>query len=277
MSIYEMVTQKILTQLESGDIPWRKPWIAIGGACNYETGKPYSLLNQILLEKPGYWLTFNQIKNNGGSIRKGEKSSVVVFYKVVEKEVEGKEEKEKYPCLRYYHVWHISQCDGIKEKQTLNYELTEDRPAEEVVQSYITREGIKFENQMASNKAYYSISDDKIVVPMLSQYSKVEDYYSTLFHEMVHSTGAESRLNRLIKKSVAFGGEDYSKEELVAEIGSSMLSNMFGLSLKSTMDNNVAYIKSWLKALKNDNKMIVFASSQAEKAVKFILNVDSDV
>lgn len=277
MSIYEMVTQKILTQLESGDIPWRKPWIAIGGACNYETGKPYSLLNQILLEKPGYWLTFNQIKNNGGSIRKGEKSSVVVFYKVVEKEVEGKDEKEKYPCPRYYHVWHISQCEGIKEKQTFHYELTEDRQAEEVVQSYITREGIKFENQMASNKAYYSIKDDKIVVPMLSQYSKVEDYYSTLFHEMVHSTGSENRLNRLIKKSVAFGGEDYSKEELVAEIGSSMLSNMFGLSLKSTMDNNVAYIKSWFKALKNDNKMIVFASSQAEKAVKFILNTNSDV
>lgn len=276
MDVYEIVTHRIIEQLEQGYIPWEKPWTGVrSGAFNRITKRPYSLLNQMLLQHNGEYATFREWQKLGGHIRKGEKSEIVVFWKILEKEERneetGEKEKKKIPMLRYYNVFHISQVEGVKP---LERPFTEVKPIEEgdkIIIDYITREHIKFD-ECASNEAYYSPSQDRVVVPMKEQYKVINEYYSTTFHELTHSTGHQSRLNRIQTGTVAaFGSEEYSKEELVAEIGSASLMNMLGIETPKTFRNSTAYVQNWLQVLRNDKKFIVSASSKAEKATKFIL------
>lgn len=279
-NVYEMVTERIIEELEKGRIPWQKPWTGVkSGAYNRISKKPYSLLNQMLLGKAGEWASFKQWTELGGHIRKGEKSSFVTFWKVQEIEEikeDGTKEIKQIPLLRYYNVFHISQVEGVEplEMETLN--TTEPiETAEKVFKDYVTREGIKVE-QTASNEAYYSPTFDLIHLPLIEQFTRAEEYYSTAFHEATHSTMKESRCNRQEDrkgKLVAFGSEEYSKEELVAEIGSANILNLLGIETDHSFQNSTAYIQSWIKALRNDVKMIVSASSKAEKATKYILNV----
>ena len=129
-----------------------------------------------------------------------------------------------------------------------------------------------FQNDKPSGKAYYSPSKDLVVVPKINQYEIVEEYYSTTFHELTHSTMKKSRCDREEdNKMAAFGSKDYSREELVAELGAAMLCTYTGLDSEKAFKNSVAYLKGWLKALKSDNKMIVWASSRAEKAARYII------
>ena len=278
-NVYEMVTERIIEELEKGRIPWQKPWTGVkSGAYNRISKNPYSLLNQMLLDKAGEWASFKQWTELGGHIRKGEKSSFVTFWKVQEIEEikeDGTKEIKQIPLLRYYNVFHISQVEGVEplEMETLN--TTEPiETAEKVFKDYVTREGIRVE-QTASNKAYYSPTFDLIHLPLIEQFTRAEEYYSTAFHEATHSTMKESRCNRQEDrkgKLVAFGSEEYSKEELVAEIGSANILNLLGIETDHSFQNSTAYIQSWIKALRNDVKMIVSASSKAEKATKYILN-----
>ena len=278
-NVYDMITERIIEELEKGRIPWQKPWTGVkSGAYNRISKKPYSLLNQMLLGKAGEWASFKQWTELGGHIRKGEKSSFVTFWKVQEIEEikeDGTKEIKQIPLLRYYNVFHISQVEGVEplEMETLN--TTEPiETAEKVFKDYVTREGIRVE-QTASNKAYYSPTFDLIHLPLIEQFTRAEEYYSTAFHEATHSTMKESRCNRQEDrkgKLVAFGSEEYSKEELVAEIGSANILNLLGIETDHSFQNSTAYIQSWIKALRNDVKMIVSASSKAEKATKYILN-----
>jgi len=190
----------------------------------------------------------------------------------VEKEnKDGELEKKTVPYLRYVSVFHISQVDGVKPLKEPFHEVEPIADADKVILDYVTREAIKF-NEQASNEAYYSPSRDTVVVPMKEQYQHINEYYSTTFHELVHSTGHKNRLNRLETTAVAsFGSETYSKEELVAEIGSATILSTLEIETKRTFTNSVAYIQNWLNVLKNDNRFIISASSQAEKAVDYIL------
>lgn len=280
--ICEIVTNKVIAELENGNIPWEKPWIdpkGLSGAFNRVTKKPYSLLNQLLLGEAGEYATFKQWTERGGKIRKGEKSKMVVFWKPIVKEAETLDEetgevkvvKKNVYILRYYNVFHISQVENIKplelEKAETWFENEPIKEAERIMNSYVGAEGIQL-SRSRSNQAYYSPSKDKIVVPALKQFKNKEEFYGTAFHEMVHSTGHKNRLNRL--DNAAFGNEIYSKEELIAEIGSATLMNMLGINTEHSERNTVAYIQSWLSALKNDKKMIVFAAGRAEKAIEFI-------
>ncbi|RHM41241.1 ArdC family protein [Mediterraneibacter gnavus] len=275
-SVYEMVTDRIIEQLENGVIPWKKPWNGIAsGAYNRITKKPYSLLNQMLLKHTGEYATFKQWTELGGHIRKGEKSEILVFWKILpveEKKEDGTTEIKQIAMLRYYNVFHISQIDGI---EPLSYEAKELSPldeAEKVISDYLTREHIVLENT-ASNEAYYSHSRDLIHLPLMEQFQNEAEYYSTAFHELTHSTGHKNRLDRLNSSITArFGSEDYSKEELVAEIGSANLMNILGIQTTGSFRNSTAYIQNWLSALRSDVKFIVSASCKAEKAVKYILN-----
>ena len=287
---YQMVTDRILNLMQQGIIPWRKPWhfgaIDDGQeqAISYTSRRAYSLLNQWLLGEPGEYLTFNQITERGGTIRKGEKAKFVVFFKqqtYVEKDPETGEEKLKtYPLLRYYNVWHIKQTDGIASKCPAPGAEPE-RPhgpaaindAENIIFSYLMREtSLKFQNDKPSGRAYYSPSEDKVVVPMLSQYDSAAEYYSTAFHELTHSTLKANRCNREGENTRAFfGNADYSREELVAEMGAAMLCSHSGIDSDRAFRNSVAYIQNWMQALKNDPKMIVWAASRAEKAARYII------
>jgi antirestriction protein ArdC len=274
-NIYEEITNRIIEQLEQGKIPWHKPWSGVmNGAYNRVSKKPYSLLNQMLLKHDGEYATFKQWSELGGNVKKGEKSEMVVFWKMmqVEETKDGKVEKKTIPLLKYINVFHVSQVDGVEPKNMnpKNHEPIEE--AEKIKSGYVERENIVIE-ELVTNEAYYSPMMDYIQVPCKEQFDDIMEFYSTLFHEMVHSTGHRDRLGRLDTgvKFASFGSEDYSKEELIAEIGSAFLMNHIGIDTPKTFKNTAAYIQSWLKVLRNDNRFIVSASSKAEKAMKYIL------
>ncbi len=278
-SVYEMVTERIINQLEKGIIPWRKPWTGIrNGAYNRISKKSYSLLNQMLLKHEGEYATFKQWESLGGHVRKGEKSEIVVFWKIQpieETKEDGTKETKQIPILRYFNVFHISQVDGVEPLTKDDLKTIEPiEKAESVLHDYWNREGIEVKH-IGGDEAYYSPSRDLIRLPLFDQFTDANEYYSTAFHESIHSTMKESRCNRAEDrkgKLVAFGSNDYSKEELIAEIGSASLMNIIGIETSKTFQNSTAYIQSWLSVLRNDVKFIVSASSKAEKAVDYILN-----
>ena len=274
--IYEMVTDRIIEQLEKGYIPWQKPWTGVhDGAYNRISNKPYSLLNQMLLSKTGEYASFKQWTELGGHIRKGEKAEIVTFWKIQQIEEENEDGEKiikQLPLLRYYNVFHISQVEGVEPKSIDLNELQPIEEAERIKTKYMQREHIKILEKV-TDKAFYSPSLDYIQVPCKEQYQNIEEFYSTLFHEMTHSTGHKVRLDREdVKDCVYFGSENYSKEELCAELGSAFIINKLGIESSKSFNNSTAYIQSWLRVLKNDKKFIISASSRAEKAVKYILN-----
>lgn len=291
-NVYEIITDRIIEELEKGQIPWQRPWVCVGKgygkAVSHTNGRPYSLLNQLLLGKPGEYLTFNQCKKEGGSVKKGAKARMVCFWKMlpVDKtdadgkpvmDENGKTAQKIIPYLKYYNVFHIDDCDGIKPKYanvttpaTPATVAEIDANAEKLLRDYIAREGITLE-EVESDEAYYSPAQDLIHLPIRKQFANTAEYYSTAFHESVHSTGHKSRLDRLTTgRAAAFGGSDYSKEELVAELGAASICHALGIETDSSFKNSAAYIQSWLKALRNDKRMIVTAASKAEKAVALI-------
>lgn len=280
INVYELVTNRIIEQLENNIIPWEKPWSGtIDGAFNRVSKKPYSILNQMLLKYDNEYASFKQWKDLGGHIRKGEKSEIVVFWKmypIKEKQDDGTEIIKTIPLLKYINVFHISQVDGVEPlKQKVTHDIEPIDKAEKILNDYWNRENITIEH-VKGDKAFYSPMFDKIQLPLFEQFKQSEEYYSTAFHESIHSTMKTSRCNRQEDrkgKVVSFGSEEYSKEELVAEVGSAQLMNIVGIETTKSFRNSTAYIQSWLKVLRNDNKFIVSASSKAEKAVNYILGI----
>lgn len=273
--IYQTITDRIIDQLKGGHIPWLKTWTGVNtGAFNRVSKQPYSLLNQMLLKHDGEYASFKQWTELGGHIRKGEKSEIVVYWNIIDKEIinkDGEKEIKHIPLLKYYNVFHISQVDGVEPLEKPLSDLQPIESAEQIIIDYVSREGINYK-ETVSNRAYYSPVMDAVVVPSKKQYTNINDFYATAFHELTHSTGHNTRLARISTKEIAaFGSHEYSKEELVAEIGSASLMNILNLETSKTFRNTSAYIQSWLKVLKNDNRFIVSAASKAEKAVNYIL------
>lgn len=279
IAVYERVTDRIISLLESGVIPWHMPWIC-GKAINYVTRKPYRGVNTWLLSKEGEYLTFNQIQNLGGRIKKGSKAYTVVYSKRVTKYVSGAEEVtdessegktvKRYFLLRYYTVFHLDDVEGIPTKLE-QYDHNPIEEAEKIMQGYKTKPLIVNDNP---GEAFYSPSKDFINMPPMDGFPTLEEYYSVLYHESIHSTGHASRLGRFVggAAAAAFGSEKYSKEELIAEMGSAMLCGVAGID-NLTIKNSAAYIQSWLKVLKDDKKFVVQAASAAQKAADYILGV----
>ena len=271
--LYQTITDRIIAEMEKGTVPWQRPWSCSSGAVSHVTGKPYSVLNQLMLPQSGEYVTFKQALAEGHPVRKGEKSHMVFFFKMVETQDRDSGEITAVPFLRYYPVFHISQCEGMKPRFAVSVQqenqLQPDAKADQIISDYIHRSGVKLVVTQSS-QAYYKPSEDKIVVPELSQYACVSEYYSTTAHECVHSTGHPSRLNR-ITNMTSFGSETYSKEELVAELGAAYIVHAAGLETEWSFKNSAAYIQNWLDVLKYDKRFIVSAAGKAEKAVKMIL------
>lgn len=278
MDVYSIVTERIIKQLEQGYIPWKKPWVnCMDGTFNRISRKPYSLMNQLLLNHDGEYATYKQWEQIGGTIKRGEKSEIVVFWKmqeVAEKTETGETQVRNIPLLRYYNVFHISQVDNVLPLQPgKRFDTEPIEESEKVLRGYAEREHIKL-NIGDGNRAFYRPFDDSITLPSLSQFEKAEEFYSTAFHECGHSTMKKSRCDREAEnKGSYFGNEGYSKEELVAEITSSAIVHSLGMETEDTFKNNCAYVQNWLSVLKNDKKFIVSATGKAEKAVKYILNI----
>lgn len=292
MDIFAAVTDRIIAELESGIIPWNRPWSGVSeGAIRRSNGKPYSLINQLLLGKPGEYLTFKQCKDEGGKVKKGAKSKMVVFWKVLHREKKdasgnvirdenGLPVDDPIPMLRYYNVFHIDDCEGIQPKYTAEHlpaTASSVERAEEIIAEYSSRAKLTIEHSK-QNRAFYSPSRHLVSLPLMEQFEDTAGYYETAFHELTHSTGHESLLNRFSENdgAAAFGSESYSKEELVAEIGACGILHELGLETAKSFRNNAAYIQSWLSALKNDKRLIVSAAGRAEKAIRLILGEQED-
>lgn len=275
-SVYEIVTDRIIEQLENGVVPWRRPWIN-GGAVNWKSQKPYRGINTFLLPA-GEYATYKQIVESGGKIKPKEmkKAHIIVFWKWLKNEDEESGEIKEIPYLRYYRVYEINtQVEGLnskREAQTFDHNPIEK--AEKIYKGYLNSPKFTF----YSGQAVYYPTVDRINCPPLKDFINPEEYYSTLFHEMVHSTGHKSRLNRkgITTENVAFGDEVYSKEELVAEMGAAMLCGVAGID-NCTIQNSASYIQSWLRSLKEDSRLVVQAAGQAQKAADFILGNKMDI
>jgi antirestriction protein ArdC len=278
-SIYEQVTNKIITALENDIIPWKKPWKNL--IPQNINGRPYTGINRILLNITEYqfpfFLSFNQVKQFGGYVKRGEKAQFAVFWKVLkrtETNEEGKEITKEIPYLRYYNLFNISQTTlpaSIAKKlpkSKFDIPLDENNPIENAKQLLSYFKDLP-EIEYNWVKACYIPKLDKILLPHDYQFSSEEEFYSTKFHEIIHSTGHPKRLNRKGIVEINFGSHQYSKEELIAEIGTCFLCGMVGI--KNTFQNSTSYIQSWIGALKNDSKMVVYAAGAAEKAVDFLL------
>ena len=275
-TVYDLITQRIIALLEQGNIPWQKPWkVQTGLPRNLVSKKPYRGVNVFLLHAMHYespfWLTFNQAKQLGATIRKGERACPVVFWKQFEVEDKATGEKTKIPLLRYYHVFNLAQVDGLKDTPTLTPDMATTKPGE-IVANMPNRPEIK--HGMA--KAFYSPGGDFVGMPSPERFQSEDAYFSVLFHELTHGTGHSSRLNRPgVMDGSGFGSEDYSKEELVAELGAAFLCGHAGIA-ERTLTNSAAYVQNWLEALRNDNKLIVQAAAQAQRAADYILATKFD-
>ena len=274
--IYETVTNLIVERLEAGVVPWQMPFKSAHGLPqNLVSKKPYRGFNFWYLlsfgfERP-YFLTFNQIKDLGASVKKGSKSYMVIFWKMIE--VEKDDEKDEIPMLRYYRVFHIDDVEGlskdkIPEVPTHENDFDPIALCDELIEFWHDSPTIRLNR----NKACYIPSLDEIYMPNPKSFVSSEAYFSVLYHEAIHATGHRKRLNRHEKFSnLNFANKDfYSQEELVAEMGAAYLCGICGIE-NATIDNSAAYIQGWLKKLKSDKKFIVSASGLAQKAVDYIL------
>ena len=288
-NVYEIITQKVIEKIEAGSLaPWQKPWKSANHRpANLITKKPYKGINAFLLalneyESP-YYLTYKQAKEKGGSVKKGEKASLVTYWQFLyfknEKLLPSKmsqAEKEriadkKIPLLKYYNVFNVEQCENVDypkvEACTLN-ENEKLEKCESIIHSMPCAPTLEF----GGDRAFYRPATDTVKMPKLETFNGSSEYYSTFFHELGHATGHKSRLNREgIEKIAAFGDAVYSKEELVAEFTACFLCGETGI-LPRTVENSSAYLNSWLKVIKSDCKLLVTASSQAERAANYILN-----
>ena len=269
--IYQEITDRIIHELESGNIPWHCSWRPEAWRHrNMITGRPYRGINAILLNILPYdspfWLTMRQLKALGGELKPGASGTNVVFWKLVEKK-----DLTEIPVLRFYRIYNLETIIGIPAskipalppKSTFAFNPIE--AAEEILAGY---DGPKVIHQ--GDSACYSPSLDQIRMPKRHCFENEEEYYSTLFHEETHSTGHKSRLNRPGMDNIQFGSETYSKEELIAEMGAAFLCAYSGIE-NATIQNSGAYIRGWLERLKNDKKLVIQAAQKAQKAVDFIL------
>lgn len=286
--VYEIVTQKIIESMNSGSIPWRKPWTG-SGPKNLFTQKDYRGINSWLLgmqpTSAAYFATFNQVKEKGGSIKKGSVSTPIYFFKMRRYEDEKTGKEKAFPIAKQYRVFSVDQIEGIDfEKYIIptvaNENFDKNENAQKILTDFIIREratGLTLDHN-GNDMAFYRPSSDSIHLPKRSAFLSTNDYYSTAFHEMGHATGAKHRLNRegIAETKAASGhyrGQLYSFEELVAELTASYLCTNSGIDNDMEIGQRAAYIKSWLKVLKDDPKMIWKAAGQAQKATDYILDL----
>jgi len=288
VDVYQDITDRIVATLESGTVPWRKPWRSLDGSgpTRLDGGKAYRGINVLLLSiasfakgySSTYWGTYKQISERGGQVRKGEESTQIVFASTFTKKIEenGEEVEKRFRMMKYYSVFNVEQADWEDGKMPVKPIIEADyvEPIEAAEKIYLGMPH-RPEVKHGGDRAFYSPLLDYIGMPPTESFDSTEGYYSTLFHELVHSTGHESRLGREgIEAFAGFGSESYSKEELIAEMGAAYLCAEAGIEPR--IDQNAAYIASWLKVLKNDKKFVVAAASGASAAADYILDKEGE-
>lgn len=286
--IYSLVTERIIESLEKGTVPWRKPWnAAMRMPLSMSSRKYYRGVNVWLLaleaEDRGFtspwWGTSKHIKELGGTIKADEwkRATVIVFWKrLIVKDDKADNGKRTIYLLRYYRVYNADQADGLPERyypkpgQPVEAESTVE-DAEVIIKGYLANGGPKLRKVMGDRADYAGVTDT-ITMPKDEQFTSSAGRYDATFHELGHSTGHKSRLNRPgIVEFDHFGSGQYAKEELVAQMTAAMLDAIAGV--EADIENSAAYVANWLKALKSDNKLVIQASAQAQRAADHIRGV----
>lgn len=272
MNVYEIITERILAKMEVGVIPWRRTWVNMELPKNYVSKREYRGINLFMLNMAGhtspYWLTFKQVKAHKGFIKKGEQATPIVYWTTVEApdvdSTDAEQKPERRTVLRYYSVFNLDQTTGIQAPESVK---PENVSCERLVMNMPQRPAIKH----GGSRAFYSIKDDFVKLPGYKQFEKLEYYYDVLFHELIHSTGHESRLNRpSLMENNNFGSEAYGFEELTAEFGAAYLCGHAGME-RQTLDISAGYLQGWMDHIRADSRLLVRAASAAQKAADFIL------
>lgn len=277
-TVYEMITERMVALLEAGTVPWRKPWTGHSAPRNIE-GHAYRGINVFLLATQPYespfWMTFNQAKARGGSVKKGEHGTVITFWKTLRVEDRNNADKTKQiPMLRYFRVFNLEQTEGVKLPAKVADWKPSEAPvfdgleaAEAIVKGY--PDAPRY-HETGDEAAYHPVFD-RIYMPRRDTFESAEEWYSTLFHEFGHSTGHPSRLNReTLVKSDGFGGHTYGREELIAEMTSAFLAAEAGITV--TQENSAAYLAGWIAKIKEDVRAVVVSAGAAQRAADHILN-----
>jgi antirestriction protein ArdC len=271
--LYQEVTDKVIAEIEAGKIPWIKPWTNSGhGGLPYNviTGKPYRGINSMILFAPGAgegWLTYKQASQVGAQVRKGERGSMIVFFKPLKIEdknapADAADKSKTIPMLKYFTVFHTSQVDNLPEKyQPKVVEAPSEKVRIEAAEALLAQARINH----GGDRAFYRIETDSITLPQQAQFKSVDDYYATALHELTHWTGHSTRCAREYGKR--FGDTAYAREELVAEMGAAFLCAKTGITGKL---QHAAYLQSWLGVLKADKRALLVAAGAAQKAADFV-------
>lgn len=275
--IYEEVTQRIVASLRAGVCPWKRDWTATSDTPRNWDGRPYRGINWLLLSSVAYerpiFLTFKKAKELGGQVRKGEKGHIVTFWKFFKsREIDPNTGKHKsIPMLRYYHVFNVSQCEGLPQLPAPPVRPFE--PVAECERIVATMPNPPSISEDGRGRCYYRPSTDSVHMTARTAFKSTAGFYSTLFHELGHATGHSSRLDRpTLTKSANFGSETYSREELVAELTAANLCAHTGISAP-VIENQASYIQGWLSALQEDAKALVWAAGKAARAADYILGI----
>jgi antirestriction protein ArdC len=265
----EKIVNKLLESINSTEtLPWHAGWVSGGLPINFTTGRRYNGINILMLWSSGFthseFATYKQIEAKGGQVKRGEKGTPVIYYNITEKPTkDAKTEEEKIrriPFAKLSYAFNISQTEGIMEDVI---ETGEHTTAEQFISSIPA-------TIIHGYDPCYVPKSDEIRIPLRSDVETEERYYSVLFHELIHWTGAEGRMNRDL--TLHHENKDkYSFEELVAEIGSAFLLAEFGM--KPCEEQNAAYVKGWAEKINADKNMIIKAASQASKAVEYLLSL----
>jgi len=289
MNVYEIVTEKIVKLLEQGIVPWRRPWTSTGLPRNLVSKKPYKGINYFLLSASKYvspfWLTYHQATELGGHVRKGEESTIVIFWKAddvkqssedLDTEKSSEKNRRRF-LLRYYRLFNLEQCElpqAVLDKLP-KIETHEHDPIE-AAERIIAGMPNPPEIQYAGSKAFYSSITDRITLPPRELFSTAEEFYATLNHEESHAVGHPKRLNRIsIAEAAPFGSPTYAAEELVAEMSAAYLCAEAGIS-PAVLENQAAYVAGWLAKVRGDRKLLIHAAAQAQKAADYILGRSSE-
>lgn len=284
--VYEMLTNHVLTAIQAGTAPWRKTWKGKQRVVASYDGRRYKGINRVLLPfmAMGYsdmiFLTYKKASALGGSVKKGAKGFPVYLWNWVEKTDPATGQLSAFPIFRYYTVFNIADCEGIElPKWYTDMNVTEPNENERIESCERIVQGFKGAPEIVhgGDRACYYPSLDKVNMPNLSDFEGSEEYYSTLFHELAHSTGHTNRLNRKEVMGLDyFGSHNYSLEELTAELTSTFLCSEAGIEQK-VIDNQAAYLASWFKKLQSDPKLFATAAGRAQKAADHILGTSEKV
>jgi antirestriction protein ArdC len=282
-TIHQIVTDRMIAALQQGTVPWRKPWQAAAGQPrSMSTGQPYRGINRFLLGLTAaeegysspYWGTYRQISELGGQVRKGERSTLVVFWKQARTEQQDSQTGEltvkQLPVLRYYRVFNAAQADQLPGRfHPAPGNRSEIAHPQAVLDGYLANGPTLV--HVAGERADYHPATDIIRLPPRAQFRTPEGYYATAFHEAGHSTGHPARLNRPgVAAFDHFGSGRYAREELIAQMTSSLLCAQTGIDDPVTFANSASYIAGWLRALDNDHRLVIAAAAHAQRASDLI-------